>query len=625
MAKTLREFLISTGWDFDRTKRDQAHFEVAIESAVLKATLLAEVIIGIAKGMADAVKDATVRFDQLFFAAQRLNTTAAFANDFPVLIAKYGGNSAEAKSLLETAAAELYKNSGNITILNKLGFGLDTTTGKLGIQKEMLENLRAMSIQEIYAKAELLGLPVQPLLLMKRHLDEVLPDLKAYEDYRNGLKFDIEKASVDGKNFETALRSVGTKLGAIGDKIWDGLELAFTPFLKELDVFLTKNAKAIGEAIQIVVDALVLMFAAWTADFETILNNPNSTKDFADSIATLAKAIEWIAKKMERLVVALTALYGVKDILNYLAGGTGESADAGKKMVEDTGKLLTDPKTQGNPYGDLTKGWETIKSGAAKAKDWVADKLGFGAAAAEAPGGLAGSGSPSATGGAFAIGDSLAFGVQGALGSPGSARVGAGSDEILGKINSLTSAQLANRTVILSGGASNSHDPAALTALINALKGKGVTTNNIRVLGVGTRSDFAGYNEKLRAIAEGAGASFVPIVNPGEVHPLRGYTGTAAAAMAVRLPAPVAPPPPQAKPSPYGELAPFTAPPVSPGAWRAPPTSGGDQSNLMLNAPSQTVIHVDGTGDPTAVAHLVHNAQKSVNAHLGETLEQATP
>ena len=308
MAETLKEFLVSLGWAGDTIKRDQRHFEGAITAATLKAELIGDLLIEIARKIGDVVKEVATKFDDLYFAAQRANSSAALANDFPLLIKKYGGNPAEAAALLEAAGQKLRENRNNITVLNKLGFGLDATTGKLEIQKEMIENLRNLSVQQIESLTAVVGISAQPILLLKRHLDEVLPDLKAFEDYRKSLGVDIEQSARDGNAFQTVWRSVAAKLQAIADMIGSGLTVAFTPLLTELNKFLTVYAKEIGAAIKIVIDALIEMLKTWAQDFDKVLSSPDSLTEFSKDIREFAENIAYLARKMESLIVWLKAV-----------------------------------------------------------------------------------------------------------------------------------------------------------------------------------------------------------------------------------------------------------------------------------------------------------------------------
>ena len=116
------------------------------------------------------------------------------------------------------------------------------------------------------------------------------------------------------------------------------------------------------------------------------------------------------------------------------------------------------------------------------------------------------------------FGDSIADGLKNYAqtqdkGVQGSTRERMGSKWVTDEINNFA-ADLKNRQVILSGGASNSRDPDALSGELLALKKKLVDMKNVTVLGVGEgyhAGDLAGFNEKLKAIAEHEGAKFQPL------------------------------------------------------------------------------------------------------------------
>jgi hypothetical protein len=87
----------------------------------------------------------------------------------------------------------------------------------------------------------------------------------------------------------------------------------------------------------------------------------------------------------------------------------------------------------------------------------------------------------------------------------GNAVVGRGPQEILDVIRTMTPAAFAGKHVILSSGASNNPAAAALVvAQLAEIRKRGAAS--ITVLGVGTRGDFAGVNDMLRAAARDAGA-----------------------------------------------------------------------------------------------------------------------
>jgi hypothetical protein len=647
MADTLREFLIKLDWKTDEIQRDQRHFERAIESATLKASLLADLLVAMAQKIASAVQEAATRFDNLYNAARRLGTTAAFANDFPVLIKKYGGNAAEATSLLEAAATRLKDNSNNIVNLNKLGFGLDATTGKLSIQKEMLSNLRNLSDQQIESLTSILGIPDQPILLMKRHLDEILPDLKAMEDYRQRLGLNIEQAAKEGNIFASIWRDIKMKLDNIGAAINAGLTVAFMPLMTELHKFINLYAKDITDAIMLVVNALTEMLRTWTADFDKVLADPNAVQPFSKGIKELAENVAFLTRKMSDFIGVLKSIFSLPDVLNYLSGNTKdiESYNRGKGLLNTPGNPYYDANRAINPTTeDIVKGADKEKNApewgpAKRFREWFKDKFG-GSSKTTAPAAPATvGGGAGATPNTVVFGDSIGEGLARALQADRSNAVQGMNPEWVRARIAAYKQSLAGKDVVISSGASNDvRNAATVKDQIAAALAKGADPKRITVLGVGSLKSALGFypgvseevNATLKSAAAKAGVSFLELPARTDVHPdyhlLAGALAKAASVPRAAPPAPLAPPaatiaPP---PPPFAPLVPFVAP--APLSVPAPVLGGGHSGpHPHINLPSKNVIHVDGTGDPAAVAGLVQKAQKGVNENLSKTLYESVP
>jgi hypothetical protein len=141
--------------------------------------------------------------------------------------------------------------------------------------------------------------------------------------------------------------------------------------------------------------------------------------------------------------------------------------------------------------------------------------------------------SPAAPQGAtpLIIGDSLAS----PQGLGGSGVVGAQPNAVLDSIAALPAAQVRGHDVVLSSGASNNPAQASLVYdQIQALRAKGA--NNVTVVGVGDRPDFADTNNTLALVTGRAGGKFVPLpagsIGPDHVHPTRaGYNALLAAVL----------------------------------------------------------------------------------------------
>ena len=123
----------------------------------------------------------------------------------------------------------------------------------------------------------------------------------------------------------------------------------------------------------------------------------------------------------------------------------------------------------------------------------------------------------------FVVGDSIGQGVRMAGRLEGNVETGATPDMILHGITGAGGNAVKGRDVVLSSGISNDPRPQQLAVVeqqIDALKAKGA--GNITLLGVGSRPDFAGINDRLAQIAQQKGVTFSgPLTNlsPDQVHP----------------------------------------------------------------------------------------------------------
>ena len=141
--------------------------------------------------------------------------------------------------------------------------------------------------------------------------------------------------------------------------------------------------------------------------------------------------------------------------------------------------------------------------------------------------------------GAQVFGDSLGEGVKTAYGLGGDTKVGRVPQQVASALEALPDGALTGKPVVISTGASNDPNSVSYTTdqIRTAIK-KGANPADITVLGVGDRKDFAGLNDKIKALASAEGAKFQPIdpsnLSADRVHPasytkvLGGATASAA-------------------------------------------------------------------------------------------------
>ena len=402
--------------------------------------------------------------------------------------------------------------------------------------------------------------------------------------------------------------------------IGSALERDFTAPMQAFDDFITANGAQIGEAIGEVTKALADMTAAWVKDFGAVLGQPDELGDFRMLVKGLADSIADIAMRFHSLVGWLVWMNGS---VNTPGSMLNQADRAVNPPAADIVKGLNDQKD--------APAWDW-KGGASKAWNWAKGLVGAGGGEPATPAVRVPSGaSPDANapparsgaplgGGTVIFGDSIGAGLAGALHADSdNAVVGKTPDWVAKRISAYRQS-LAGKDVVISSGASNEpHAAATIRQQIQAAIDKGADPKRITVLGVGSLSSALGnypgasaeVNSTLRSEAARAGANFQALPPGTDVHPDYG-------ALAGSLSRP------NAAPTPPMQIPAFGGPLIS-GAMASPPILGGASGDTHINAPTQTTIHVDGTGDPVAVARLVHGAQKGVNDDLRQALQAASP
>src|ERR1700722_9930622 len=118
--EVLRAFVVSLGWKSEAAQ--QKEFVGAIESAILKANLLAQGIAEMAKSIAGSIEGASQDFLQLGVIADQTRTSVRTILSLQQALTQFGGSAGEAQSILQTVSKNLRSmNDGNLSYFKQFG------------------------------------------------------------------------------------------------------------------------------------------------------------------------------------------------------------------------------------------------------------------------------------------------------------------------------------------------------------------------------------------------------------------------------------------------------------------------------------------------------------------------
>ena len=310
--EVLRSFLIALNWKNEA--HQQKEFVGAIESATLKANLLADGIRSMAESIAGSLSKASDNFLQLGVLASQTRTSASAILALEQAFAKFGVSAGTVDSVILNVNTKMRAmNDGNLSYMEKFGFSIDKTTGKLVTDftkaKKELDRISdngryPAAITQFADKA---GMP-QPFAQI---IEQFGPQLDAFKKKaeESNAAFGIDQNMVNTQTeYQRKLQQVYTDLDNTWKDFTTALEAPLTPQLEKLDKWfqdnapeIRKSAEDIGKAFKDgIIDPLVLI----GTDTDGLKSNSDKIKDFKDSVVASLDVVKGVLDTV-RAVYAL--------------------------------------------------------------------------------------------------------------------------------------------------------------------------------------------------------------------------------------------------------------------------------------------------------------------------------
>jgi hypothetical protein len=128
--EVLRSFVVALGWKNEAAR--QKEFVGAVESATLKANLLADGIAAMAKSIAKSIENSSQQFLQLGVMADQTRTSISTILSLQQAFVQFGSSAGEANSVISTISNSLRSmNDGNLSYYQKFGISQNRITGEI--------------------------------------------------------------------------------------------------------------------------------------------------------------------------------------------------------------------------------------------------------------------------------------------------------------------------------------------------------------------------------------------------------------------------------------------------------------------------------------------------------------
>jgi hypothetical protein len=337
-AEVLREFLVGLGFKIEPSSEKK--FQDAITSATLKANLLADAFVGVAKTIAENIGKAVGDLENLYFTSIRVGSSATNLKALTQASQDFGVSAAESLGNIEALAQALKTDPGKEAFVKSLGVQTRDANLQLRDTVDIANDLgKVLATKPDYLAqqlADLIGLTYRFQTMIKD--PGWLGDLEKQKQLLEHGGYD--QAALQAKELEQQLRLLGTRWDAIKTQLEGAIFGKQGENLDSLNKWLDAHGPEIEAAVHDIAVAFeilgrVLAKAAegWHLIFQ-------EAKQFGDYINNafpnfsekLGKGFGWLIDKL-----------GFKDIVDQELGLASASSSTPKTSGTSRGIRLNNP------------------------------------------------------------------------------------------------------------------------------------------------------------------------------------------------------------------------------------------------------------------------------------------
>lgn len=258
-TSVIKEFLVALGFQVDDAKFKK--FEEGIGRATKTVQKLAAEVVVAEEAVVAAVVTMSARFEDLYYASQRMRSTVENIRATGYAISQMGGDAKGGLAALEGLASFMRSNPGGERFIASLGVSTRDAKGELRDTAEILRDLGGRFAQMPYyiakVRAGLLGIDEKTLQALIRGTDDWAAH---YHAMAQRVGVDQQAAAQKTHDFMTRVRDLGAYLELLADKY---LLPLLSPLERVIDLFkrLDQASGGLSTALVVVMAILAPIFA----------------------------------------------------------------------------------------------------------------------------------------------------------------------------------------------------------------------------------------------------------------------------------------------------------------------------------------------------------------------------
>lgn len=263
MAQTLEDYLITLGLKVD--KAQEQRFNSALDNLGKTFAALAAGLTAAAATIQATVVAVSKSFDNLYFAAQRTNSTVSGIKALSYAFSQIGASGGEAQSALEGLSKALRTNPGTAKWLN--GQGIATEGRKTeAILSDIFEKYGKMPQWLGYQFAEVVGVSEETFNKASKQWPQVIAFMKEFEKTQAKFGVDPDKAAESSNKLMTSFRGLMMSLDSLLTKVTVALQPQLNQMLADIAKWFEEHQDKIVKVLDDIL-SVVQEIVGWVMNF----------------------------------------------------------------------------------------------------------------------------------------------------------------------------------------------------------------------------------------------------------------------------------------------------------------------------------------------------------------------
>lgn len=282
MAQTIEEYFVTLGLKVD--KAQEQRFNSALDNLGKTFAALAAGLTAAAATIQATVVAVSKSFDNLYFAAQRTNSTVAGIKALSYAFSQIGSSGSEAQASIEGLSKAMRTNPGTAKWLNSQGIATEGRKTE-AILSDIFEKFGKMPQHLGYQFAEVVGVSEEVFNKASKQWPDVLKYIKEYQETAKKFGINDNRAGDQSNEVMTKARSLLMTMDALFTKVTVSLQPQLNQLMADIAKWFEEHQEQVVRVLNQILEAV---------------------KGLIDDFGALLKALEPVADKFAEMVELLT-------------------------------------------------------------------------------------------------------------------------------------------------------------------------------------------------------------------------------------------------------------------------------------------------------------------------------